>query len=199
MASLFDSLTKSLGGSTLQQISRELGTDRQQTGTAMAAALPMLLSALSRNASTPEGAAALDGALSRDHDGSILDDLPRQLASPGRETGDGILRHVLGARRPAVEAGLSRTTGMDGEAVSKMMAMLAPVVMGSLGRAKRSGQLDSRGLAGLLNDEEVSVQRREPEASSLIGKLLDADGDGDFDVSDVTKRGLGFLGNIFRR
>jgi len=199
MASIMDMLTRQIGGGTLQQIGRELGTDEARTGTAVATALPMLLSALSRNASSSEGAEALHGALSRDHDGSVLDDLSRQLSSPQQETGDGILRHVLGPRRPAVEAGLSRTTGMDGEAVTKMLSMLAPVVMGALGRVQRSGNLDSKGLAGLLNDEEVSVQRRQPEASSLIGRLLDADGDGDFDLGDVAKRGLGILGNVFRR
>jgi len=199
MASIFDTLTRQLGGGALQQISRELGTDEARTGTAVATALPMLLSALSRNASSSEGAAALHGALNRDHDGSVLDDLPQQLGRAQGSVGDGILGHVLGSQRPAVEAGLSRTTGMDGAAVTKMLTMLAPVVMGALGRVQRSDKLDAKGLAGLLNDEEVSVQRRQPEASSLIGKLLDADGDGDFDIGDVAKRGLGFLGNVFRR
>jgi hypothetical protein len=33
----------------------------------------------------------------------------------------------------------------------------------------------------------------------LLGKLLDADRDGDVDVSDLTKHGIGLLGKFFNR
>jgi len=32
-----------------------------------------------------------------------------------------------------------------------------------------------------------------------MGALLDADGDGDVDFSDIAKRGAGLLGGLFRR
>jgi len=33
----------------------------------------------------------------------------------------------------------------------------------------------------------------------ILGKLLDSDGDGDVDLSDVAKRGAGLLGKFFGR
>ena len=55
-------------------ISKNIGAQDGATKKAIAAALPALLQSLSKNASTDEGAKALDVALEK-HDGSILDNL----------------------------------------------------------------------------------------------------------------------------
>ena len=68
-------LMQQLSGDSLSRIGRQIGADEATTQSAIAAALPVLVSALARNASRPGGAEALDRALERDHDGSILDDL----------------------------------------------------------------------------------------------------------------------------
>ena len=73
---MFDLLGSVLGGDTTKQISRSLGTDETATGNALAAILPILVGALSRNASSPDGAAALTRALGKDHDGASLAILP---------------------------------------------------------------------------------------------------------------------------
>ena len=48
--SLLDMLQQRLGGDAVSQISQQLGTDPGTTQTAIAAALPMLVGALARNA-----------------------------------------------------------------------------------------------------------------------------------------------------
>ncbi|HRF38840.1 MAG TPA: DUF937 domain-containing protein, partial [Saprospiraceae bacterium] len=64
-----------------------------------------LVSALARNASTEQGAAALSNALDRDHDGSILSNLAGLLGgqAPAQDNralnGAGILNHILGDRQ----------------------------------------------------------------------------------------------------
>jgi hypothetical protein len=62
MASLMESILGQLGGDTLKQIGGQLGTDEQKAGAATSSAVAAVLGALSRNASNPEGAAALTGA-----------------------------------------------------------------------------------------------------------------------------------------
>ena len=47
---LLDMLQQRLGGTAVQQISQQLGTDHGTTETAIQAALPMLVGALARNA-----------------------------------------------------------------------------------------------------------------------------------------------------
>jgi hypothetical protein len=196
MTTLLGSLTEQLGLES-GTISRSLGADEAATKSAIGAALPLMLGALQRNASRPEGAAALGAALERDHDGSLLDNLGELIASPDQGSGDGILRHVLGGRRSVVEAGLSRSSGLDSGQMGKLMTMLAPMLMGALGRTRRERDLDVAGLTGLLTDERDAAESEVPELSGLAG-LLDSDDDGQV-LDDVAKLGSGLLGGLFRR
>jgi hypothetical protein len=196
MAGLLDMLTGQLAGGNLKKISGQLGADENTTMNAIGTALPMLLGALSRNASNEDGARALSNALDKDHDGSILNNLTGFLDKPEEGPGDGILRHVLGARRPAVEAGLSKSTGLDAGSVGKLLMTLAPVVLGMLGQKKRQQGMDASGLAGLLSNERQDIERRAPKEMGFIGKLLDSDGDGQVDIGEIAK-GVGFLGKLF--
>lgn len=197
MSSLIESLTGQLGPGMLGQISQALGTDRQTAGNASAAAITTLIGALSRNAAQPQGARALHDALAKDHDGSLLDNLAGFLGSGQTATGDSILGHVLGNRRPAVEAGLSRTTGLDMASTAKLLAMLAPVVLGALGKSQRQQGFDASALAGFLGQQRQHLERMQPQAMGILGSLLDTDGDGDFDIADAAKHGIGMLGKLF--
>lgn len=195
MSSILELLNDQLSGNATSQISRQLGTDQGTAGKAIGAALPLLVGALARNASRSDGAQSLAGALDRDHDGSVLDDLSGFLANPDAGSGDGILRHTLGPKRRAVEQELGRQTGLDVDAITKLLPILAPLVMGALGREKRRGQLDIAGLTSMLAGER---ERAETASSSLGGlaMILDADSDGDIS-DDVTKMGAGLLGKLF--
>ena len=96
----------------------------------------MLLGALTRNASQPGGAEALLGALGK-HDGSVLDDLRNQLPAAADTHGAGILGHVLGARQGAAQQAVAGASGIDASQASAVLAMLAPIVMGALGKMNR--------------------------------------------------------------
>ncbi len=122
---------------------------------------------------------------------------------PTRTTdGDGILKHVLGDRRAAVEQGVARASGLDSAKVGQLLGVLAPIVMGALGRVKRQQNLDADGLAGMLNQERARVEEQTPGMSKggLLG-LLDADGDGDIsdDIAGLGSKiaASGVLGKIF--
>lgn len=197
MASIFDSLTQQLGGDTLEQISGVLGADERTTGKATGAAVSVLLGALSRNASKPDGAEALARALAKDHDGSVLDNLGSLIGNPDAGPGAAILGHVLGGRQGRVENGLSQATGLDRDSAGKLLAMLAPVVLGALGRQQRQGNLDPGAVAGMLDSESRSMAHREPNAAGMLGALLDTDGDGDVDLGDMARHGAGLLGKLF--
>jgi hypothetical protein len=197
MASLLETLTQQLGGNAMQEITRQLGTDEGTARNATGAALSTLLGALSRNASQPSGAESLHRALAKDHDGSVLDNLQGFLGNAQAGPGEGILRHVLGSRRGRVERGLSQASGMDAGSVGKLLTMLAPVVLGALGKQQRQDHMDTGALAGLLGGERQEMERRQPQAAGMLGGLLDTDGDGDVDLSDMAKHGAGLLGKLF--
>lgn len=198
MSSIFELLTQQLGGGGLDQIASRLGTDKATAEKAVPAAVGTLMSALASNSARSGGADALLGALDRDHDGSVLDDLAGFLQSPREDEGNGILRHVLGNQRGSVESGLGQSLGLDQQSSGKLLAMLAPLVMGALGKAKRQGQLDAGGLASMLGAERKVAAQRIPADLGMLGSLLDQDGDGQI-ADDVAKLGGGLLKNLFGR
>lgn len=191
MNSLFDLVTSQLGTSQLGQIQNQVGLDENTARKAVPAAVGTLLGALAKNSQNSSGAEALLGALSRDHDGSILNDLSGALGN--RQTlsaGDGILKHVLGGRRAAVENGLGQSLGVNQQQMSQLLAMLAPVILGALGKAKKEQGFDAGSLARSLGQERSALERKMPSGLGGLGSLLDADGDGSI-VDDLAKKAAG--------
>jgi hypothetical protein len=197
MSSLFNMLAD-LAGQENSALARSIGADEASTQSAVRAALPLLLGALQRNASDPDGATSLHGALESDHDGSILDNLGDLLQDPSVSSGAGILRHALGGKQRAVEQGIGQTSGLSPAQVTQLMATLAPMVMGMLGKARKERGLDAGGLADLLTGERRAAESSAPDLASLAGLLIDSDGDG-LDLGDIGKIGGGLLGNLFKK
>jgi hypothetical protein len=178
--SLLDLLTQQIGGNTVNQISGQTGLDPSTVSNITAAALPMLVGALARNASTEQGAASLSGALSRDHDGSLLEDLSGFLGGTGAaDQGAGILGHLLGQKQGAVASSLGQATGVDSASVMQVLALLAPIVMGALGRtARQQSSLNPTDLSSMLGQEQASLAQQMPGGLGALTNLLDANHDG---------------------
>lgn len=178
--SLLDTIQGQLSPDAVQQIGRRIGAEPAQTNQAISAALPLLLAAMARNASDPAQAQGLARAIDEDHDGGLLDDLSGFLGAPqGRAAdGNGILKHVLGSRRGAVEQQLGRGTGLGASQMAQLLPLLAPLVMAALAKAKRQRGLDAGGLAGVLGGEQAQIQQRAPGLMGTLSGLLDRDGDG---------------------
>lgn len=192
MPGLMDLLGGALGGDVQRQLGAQIGADPQATGSAIQAALPMILAGLTRNASQPGGADALHRALQDDHDGSLLDNLGGLLggALGGRAAnGPGILGHVLGDRQDAAQRAVAGSSGLNGAQAAQLMAMLAPIVMGALGRAQRSQGLNAGGLASMLQNEHATAAQSQPDLIGLATQLLDRNNDGS--VLDDLMKGLG--------
>jgi hypothetical protein len=189
--SMLDMLQQRLGGDAVNQISRQLGTDPATTQAAIATALPMLVGALARNAQDPDKAGALANALGR-HDGSVLDDVAGYLGRADTGDGGGILGHVLGARQETVQTGLGQAAGLDPSKAGTLLSMLAPLVMGALGKAQREKGLDTGGLAGMLGTEQQRAADAAPGVMGMLSSFLDRDHDGS--VMDDIGGMLGKLG-----
>jgi hypothetical protein len=190
MSGLLDGLLGQLGGPALAQVSKQLGSNDATTQNAIAAALPVLMGALAKNASNADGASALANALTKKHDGSILDDVVGALGNAQTgAAGAGILKHVLGGNQSNVAEGVAKASGLDPAKAGALLTMLAPLVMGALGKAQRSGGLDAGGLATMLGQEK----QRLPAAAGGLLSMLDRDGDGSI-VDDVLGMAGTFLG-----
>lgn len=209
--SLVNDLLAQLQGSTTGAIAQQLGADEGTTQNAIAAALPMLLGSLGRNAQQQGGAAALFGALQQDHSGTAaqgLDQVLAQLSQRSTALGGGtaaaadspqtdaagILGHIFGGGQSQAQAGLSQAVGLSGNQSGRLLAMLAPIVMSFLAQRVNAGGLGADGLGQTLGREQARIQQQGGAGSDLLGALLDQDGDGKFGLSDVFKLGSRFLG-----
>ena len=171
--SLIGLLNDTLRPDAIGSIGQRIGADAGTTGNAVSAALPLLIAALARNAAEPGGAAALTTALQSDHDGGLLDDIGGVLArGPGAGAG-GMLRHILGERQPAVERGLSETTGLAQSKVGPLLSTLAPIVLAGLGRMRQERQLDAGGVRTLLTAEREHLNGAAPGALAALERFLD--------------------------
>jgi len=203
MSNILDLLQGQMSGNLVEQLSQQLGADKQQTETAASGILSTLMGAMAKNAATPDGASALNNALERDHDGSFLDDISgflggsTQASNAKMVNGAGILKHVLGGKQSGAIDMISKMSGLGGDKTGNLMTMLAPMVMGMLGRQKRQQGLDASGVAGMLSNVLTGAQQTRPEMG-MIGKLLDADGDGSF-MDDLAEKGMGMLGKFLKR
>tara|TARA_R110002072_G_scaffold118631_1_gene250660 strand:- start:69253 stop:69888 length:636 start_codon:yes stop_codon:yes gene_type:complete len=209
MASILDLLNTDMGKQLISGASAQTGQSPDKTASVLSMALPVILGAMKRNASTPQGAESLNNALNDNrHDGSILDQLGGLLGGGNADSsllndGAGILKHVLGGNQPRVEQNISRNSGVDAGSVGQIIKIAAPILMGVLGNQKRKDNVSQNGIGDLLGSVMGSSGKHD---QSLIETLLDADGDGSI-IDDVAgmvlggqkkKGGLGgLLGGLF--
>jgi len=118
-----------------EELAAQLGTDPDTAMDAARKALPALLGGLSSNVSLG-GGDALGAALQRDHDGSLLDS-PNPLAAVDATDGGKIIGHIFGDKQDAVVERLGATSRAGSSVFTKLLPLLAPLVMAWL--AKKVG------------------------------------------------------------
>ncbi len=189
----------------IDQLSQQMGTDKDQTAEATNGVISTLLGALTQNASTPEGANALSSALDRDHDGGILGSLMGMImgggapqgASPRTLNGAGILEHIFGGKTQQAAEAVSQKSGLDMGTVIQLMIQFAPMVMGMLGKVKRENNLDADGLSSVLANTREQAAPQNP-LMGYASQLLDKNNDGSI-MDDIAGMGMNILGNMFKK
>jgi len=209
MASLSSDLTARLEGTPTQQIAQKLGISPVQASAAIGTALPLLLGAMGHNASQPQGAQALYGALQKDHAGQDVGTVLGSVLGGGGQ-GSGILAHVFGSQQPRAAEAVGQTTGIGQDKAHMLLRWLAPVAMAYL--AKRMfdhRQAAGAGTAGadapmpastgtttsspaVLGDV-LAAETRHAEQGGLLGAVLGGGG-----LGDLLKAGSSILGGSIR-
>uniref|UniRef100_UPI0040498F02 DUF937 domain-containing protein n=2 Tax=Gelidibacter sp. TaxID=2018083 RepID=UPI0040498F02 len=209
MSGILDLLNSDLGETIVNGVAGQTNQPTNKTQEVLTMALPVLMEAMRRNASNPQGAEKLLGAINSKHDGSILDNLGG-LFNGGVdanviEDGGKILGHVLGNKQQSVETAISQKSGLDAGSIAQILKVAAPILMGMLGNQAKEKQVNSPSgledlLGGLVKGNSPKQER------SFLESILDADGDGSV-IDDVAgmvlggnkkKGGLGgLLGGLF--
>lgn len=210
MSGILDLLNSDLGKTIINGVSNQTNQSESKTQDVLTMALPVLMQAMKQNASTPQGAEGLLGALnSGKHDGSILNNLGDLFNGGVDENviqdGSKILNHILGSKQQNVENALGAKAGIDSGSVAQILKVAAPILMSMLGnQAKQQNVNNSSGLESLLGG--LIGGNSTQNEQSFLTSILDADGDGSVidDVAgmvlggDKKKGGLGgLLGGLF--
>lgn len=145
-------LNSDTGKEIIDGISQKAGTSENETKSVVNEGVPVLLGMLKQNSSSEEGGAGILNAL-KQHDGSVLDNISGFFGNSSSNSLDGskILGHILGGNQNSVENAISKKSGVSLSSVQKILPLLAPLVMGYLGKnVKNKGGTDLGGILGGL-------------------------------------------------
>jgi hypothetical protein len=81
---------------------------------------------------------------------------------------------------------------MDQSSAGGVLETLAPIVMGSLGKAQQQNGLDASGLSNLLNNQQQEAQTNAPGAMSMLNSILDQNKDGS-SMDDIQRMAASFF------
>lgn len=189
--SLLDLITGSTGSQVAEKAESKFGISRNQMIALLAVATPVIISYLRNKSKNAQEAEALNQALDKDHDGSILSDAS-QLESR-QDEGNSILSHIFGNKKNEVETEISQNTGISLDKVGPILAMLAPVIMGYIGKQKRENQVNSsNGLSDLLGN--ILGQKSSDGSHSLndlLGSVLGGNSSSGGGLGDLLSNVLG--------
>ena len=173
--SLLDLLTGNSSNQVAEQAENKFGISKNQIIALLAVAAPLVISYLRNKSQDVKEAEALNNALDKDHDGSILND-PSQAINRQAE-GNSILDHIFGGNKVAVENQLSQNTGISMDKIGPVLAMLAPVIMGYIGQQKQQNNVNAGGLGDLLGgilggaQNQAQAQQSNP-LNDILGSVL---------------------------
>ena len=167
---LLDLVKGSVGGQ-MGPLAGILGEDETKTSSAVNAALPALIGGLMKKASTPQGADEVFKTLD-DHDGGILDNIGGLLGGGNHtgllNTGTSLLGMLFGNSKPSLLGSIAKMAGIGNGKAGTILGLLAPIVMGFLGKERRSQGLDVGGLTNMLMAQKDHI------APHLKGELSDS-------------------------
>ena len=172
--SLIDLITGNTGNQVAEQAENKFGISKGQIIALLAVAAPLIISYLRNKSQDANEAEALNNALDKDHDGSILNN-PTSAVEREAE-GNSILDHIFGGEKTTVENQLSQNTGISMDKIGPILAMLAPVIMGYIGQQKQANGINAGGLGdllgGILGGAQQQTQQSNDPLSSILGSVL---------------------------
>ncbi len=171
---LLDMLKDQMTSSVVDQISNVVGESSASTGSAISKMLPTILGGVINKGGTESGAGRLLNMIADgNYDGSIFNNLGNMLgngeATSGlMKTGSSLLSGLLGNNLSSIMDVVTKATGMGRNSSSSLMNMLAPMVMGMVGRHVKNKGLSASGLMNMLLGQKEHVANALPAGMGNI-------------------------------
>ena len=167
---LTDLVTGGVGSKAISAIAQTLNVSESKAKWIVAAAVPLMIAALNYNSKKgKEQEESINNALQSKHSGGIFDHLSDFLGQGPSEDENKIVSHMFGKNTDMVKESLSAKTGVSSSQIGGALAILAPIVMGYLGKQKQ--QSSGGGLGDLLGSL-VGGSSGSSAGGGLLGSVL---------------------------
>ena len=168
MTTLLESLAQSFNPDLLSKIASSTGLDANLVSKGLSAAGPLLTGAMANKASTPAGLDGLMNLIPTDG-GAILGNLA-SLVGRGGAAGS-LLSGLFGNGSSAVGKTLDQKLGFN---ASSLLSIAGPAVLGLVSKMRSESNLDSAGVAKLLQDQQKAFVAGGGENARLVDSVLAA-------------------------
>lgn len=181
---LMETIKGAIPKQVMQQMGGMLGTDEAKTSSAFESITGSILGGMMKKAQTDDGAREVYDMVSKQDDG-ILDKLGDLMGggddAQAQSQGGGILEGIMGgsSQQSSIVGMIAKALGMDEGMIGKLLTMVAPVVLGAIGRFVKGSGMDASGLKNLLSSQGPNI------ANSMPAGLSDQMGLGNL-MSNVT-------------
>ena len=168
---------------TVNTLSEKTGASNAQIKKLLILALPLIIKAMTSNASSQNGASSLLSALTQHKSTASLD---TQVKEADAEDGAKIIGHILGGNSQSVMNSLAAQSGMNSDQVSSVLANIAPALLSGVSAAndtavsqQQSGidlsdGLDMKDLIGIFGAASAKPQASASDSASSGMSLLSA-------------------------
>ncbi len=169
--------------STVNTVSKKTGVSSDLTSKLLIAAIPILITYMTKNAkSSKSGAQSLLGALGQHTNKNTMES---QISDADEDDGNKIISHILGTDKKAVVSNLATETGLTNKQVNQTLSNIAPALLSGLSAATTQsaqnttssgldmGSLLSMFTGGAAQPQQQTVSNNSGNlATSLLGSLL---------------------------
>jgi hypothetical protein len=172
---------------SLSQLSQQYGISEEAIAQAIQMGLPEIAGAINKNTSTDQGLADFINAI-QDHKDDDVEDMARDVNKIDTVDGEKILGHLFGNQKEDVALNISKKTGVQSMDIMKILSILAPLLMGSLGNQSKTRKMtDNKGIDSSLE----TILGGRSGVMGMVTSFLDKDKDGSI-IDDL-------LGNMLKR
>lgn len=165
-----DLITGGIGSKAIAGVAKALNIDEGKAKWVVAAAVPLMIAALNYNSKkSAEKQSSINNALEK-HNGGIFDQIGNLFGQGPTEDDNKIVNHIFGKNTDVVKQNLASKTGLSSDKIGGALAILAPIVMGYLGKQKQ--QASSGGGIGDLLGSVRGGGSYANSSGGMIGSIL---------------------------
>ncbi len=175
MESISEGLMSALSsGDNLSAISKKVGGDNNAVKSALGMGIPAIMGSMASTASKPGGMDMLKGLMSKADASNPSGDVSAAIGGTG---GQDMLGGLMGGQLAPVQAAISKKTGLPAEAVGQVLAMVAPMVLGKVGKMFKSQSMDEKGLGSFLGEQSKMAMGSSPDTADIMKQLSGGSGE----------------------